>query len=405
MLLKHGAGLRGILTSIVTMTTDSTTAALYGGSSVPPATTMKAIVYGTSDDPIRMVEDSPVPSVPKKDRVLVRVHAVGLNPVDAKDVWGDKLPQSWTGFRRSYRNRFLSDKIIGFDFAGTVVGDSTSSPTSSSFASGDRVFGTMPPFEGTLVEYVAAPVDQICYMPKSLSFVEAAALPLVGLTALQALRPHISAERRASVLVIGASGGTGHLAVRVAKALGAKHVTAVCSARSADFCKTECGADAVVDYNQNPDELLEDLKRAGEGQYDFVLDCVTSADPRDQQMRYPEWIQKHADVLFTSNYVYRRLGGPSPDWIRAGLERTVGVGCWNDRHEKLFWIRFPRSAPELRQLQEWIEAGALKPPHVSQLYEFTAEDVRKAFDAILSRRVKGKVVVQLVKDEGNDEGR
>jgi len=208
-------------------------------------------------------------------------------------------------------------------------------------------------------------------------------------------------------LVVGASGGTGHVALQVAKALGAKHATAVCSRKSEEFCLS-CGADDIVDYHAPPDELRRRLLRSPGRPYDIVMDCVTSADPRDRRpIDYPEFLQQtqsqspdsggDALPLLAPYYVYRRLGGPSADWIRAGLERTAGVNCWTDRHEKLFWIRFPDTKRELRRLSEWAEAGALK-PHVSNVYDFSTDGVKDAFDAILSRRVRGKVVVKVMQD-------
>ena len=235
-------------------------------------------------------------------------------------------------------------------------------------------------------------------MPTNYSFEQAAALPLVGLTALQSLQPHIhKPSTSTSVLVVGGSGGTGHVALQVAQALGAVHVTSICSSKNADFCR-RCGATHIVDYTQN--DLSKQLETAPGRPFDVVLDCVTSADPRDQRNDYPTLIQKNSDIL-SSDYVYRRLGGSSPDWIRARLER-YGVNCWKDKHEKLFWIRFPHSSGELQQLQEWAQAGKLT-PHVSNVYDFSADGVRSAFDALLGRRVQGKVVVQVYKEDTNND--
>lgn len=134
---------------------------------------MRCIVYGSEQSLMRS-KIIPTPQPKRSGHVLVRVHAASLNPVDAKDVLGDKLPDSWKTAKRWMRTYYLSNKIPGFDFAGTVVEDA------SGFALNDRVFGTMPPFQGTLAEYISVPVDQICYMPSNYSFEQAAALPLVG---------------------------------------------------------------------------------------------------------------------------------------------------------------------------------------------------------------------------------
>lgn len=207
------------------------------------------------------------------------------------------------------------------------------------------------------------------------------------------MKPHVT--RGCSVLVLGASGGTGHVMLQMAKnCLGAEHVVAVCSNSNAEFCRS-CGATQVVAYdtNTNNADVVTDLAKSNAKPFSVVMDCVTSADSRDQALNYPMRIQQASSLLLTDDYGYRRLGGPSLDWIRAGLERSMGLNCWRDRHEKLFWIRFPNSAAELGQLQQWAEAGLLR-PHVSQTFDFP-EGVKDAFDALLSRRVKGKVIVNV----------
>lgn len=151
--------------------------------------------------------------------------------------------------------------------------------------------------------------------------------------------------------------------------------------------------------------MVEDLRRAVAAHRKFavVMDCVSSADPRDQQtIDYPGLFLRdaqNADMLLTDDFIYRRLGGPLVDWIRAGVERTCGITwCWPNRHDKLFWVRFPQSAGELRQLQEWAEAGKLR-PHIAATYDFSPEGVHEALEAIRSRRVQGKVVVKILSDD------
>lgn len=393
----------------------------------------------------------PTPPMGRRGHVLVRVCAAGLNPVDAKCVMGDKLPHSWTAAHRWLRTHVVSRTIPGFDFAGVCV-----DAQGPHFAEGDAVFGTMPPLCGTLAEYISVPLDQICFMPNNLSFTEAAALPLVryvsnrmdmdsllsraliphddddvvlaclkifffvlklnsrpfvslsfqfhpisvtiSLTAFQAMSPHVTSK--SSVLVIGGSGGTGHVALQVARCLGASHITAICSTKNADFCRL-FGATEIIDYTKA--NMLDDLLTSPAAPFDFVMDCVTSADPRDQYTNYPCLLQQQRSPLdsrlLSQDYVYRRLGGKSVDWIRAGLERLFGKFIpswmvWPNGHERLFWIRFPRSSGELRQLQEWAETSKLR-PHIAATYEFTPEAVQDAFDAIQSRRVQGKVVISV----------
>lgn len=369
---------------------------------IPPL--MRTIVYGKTAESYALRTEITVPK-PKKNQILVRVHAVGLNPVDAKSVIGDKLPR-WEGLRNFVHEHAVKGHIPGFDFAGTVVDASK-----SSFSVGAAVFGTMPPLQGTLAEYIAVPLDQVWEMPVTTNsstpttsdFVNAAALPLVGLTGLQCLQPHL--VNRPSVLVIGASGGTGHVILQIAQCLGARHVTAVCSEKNFEFCKQN-GATEVVDYHGT--DFITKLRVASGCPYDFVMDCVTSEDPRDMaKVHYPTLLQEQKDLLLSQNYVYRRLGGPTSDWLRASMQRLVSGGAggtkgslfwWklgaSSSSEQLFWVRFPQTSRELEQLAHWVKQGKLRAA-VQEVYAFSESEVQCAMDAILSRRVRGKVVVQI----------
>ena len=133
--------------------------------------TMRCVWYGKCEPHSEIV---PTPTPGRRNHVLVCVVAAGLNPVDAKNIVGDKLPEAWSFFWRQRVRSYIADKIPGFDFAGICM------ENAHGFSHGDKVFGTMPPFHGTLAEYISAPLDQICHMPKNYSFAQAAALPLVG---------------------------------------------------------------------------------------------------------------------------------------------------------------------------------------------------------------------------------
>lgn len=144
----------------------------------------------------------------------------------------------------------------------------------------------------------------------------------------------------------------------------------------------------MVDYGDR-DAMMQELQLLGP--FDIVVDCVSSADPRDASAGYPTLLQTKKGLL-SKDYVYRRLGGPSLDWIRAGLQRTLGIKLWSNPHDQLFWIRFPKSQDELKKLKQWVEEGKLK-PHVG--HTFNLNQVSEAFEMILSRQVQGKVVVQI----------
>jgi NADPH:quinone reductase-like Zn-dependent oxidoreductase len=348
----------------------------YSKKMSSPNSFMKAMVYGR-----QRVEQlqRPIPTL-QRESVLVQVMASGLNPVDAKYVLGDKITHS--RLKEFVKQKFVDQKVIGFDFSGVVVASSDS----SLYKTGDAVYGTMPPLQGTLCEYICAPLHQVSHKPTSLSFVQAAALPLVGLTAVQSLTPHLPIRR---ILVIGASGGTGHVALSVSKALGVQDIVAVCSGRNRDFC-VERGATHVVDYTVG--DVAEQIREYCQqhGLFDVIFDSVTSADPRDAQHNYPSKLMEYC----THRYI--RLGGGSWDWFRAGWERT-GLQCFGK--EKLFWITFPNSSGQLQQLAEWGESVA---PHISRVLDFTPEQVQEGFDLILDRRVQGKIVVRVGNEKEND---
>jgi NADPH:quinone reductase-like Zn-dependent oxidoreductase len=188
---------------------------------------------------------------PRPTEVLVRVAAAGVNPVD----WKTRA-----------RGGFLGDPpfTVGWDVAGVVeaVGRGV-----TRFAPGDRVFG-MPRFPGeaaAYAEYATAPSRQLARIPDGLSDVEAAALPLAGLTAWQALVETAGVGPGRRVVVLGAAGGVGHLAVQVAKARGA-HVVGSASAAKHPFL-AELGADEAVDYTR---EAVEERVRDA----DVLLDLV-----------------------------------------------------------------------------------------------------------------------------------
>ncbi|WP_330455289.1 MULTISPECIES: NADP-dependent oxidoreductase [unclassified Streptomyces] len=195
---------------------------------------MRAIqqsAWGESE-PLQLVEvEAPEPMY---GEVLVEVHAAGVNPVDV-----------YTRRGQAY-NRVLDLPFIhGWDVAGTVV---RTGYGVARFRPGDTVFG-MPWFPrqaGGYAEYIAAPARHFARIPKGLGFSEAAALPLVGLTAWQMLAEVAGTAPGERVLVAGAAGGVGHLAVQIAKARGA-YVIGTASAAKHDFVRA-LGADEVIDY-------------------------------------------------------------------------------------------------------------------------------------------------------------
>lgn len=237
-----------------------------------PVVMMHACEYDhASPSGIKMVELR----APKRTRstALVRVHACGVNPVDAKYVIGDKLPESWM----PWAARRATGHTPGFDFSGIVV--DVDDRNALGLSAGDEVYGFAcnpihffkAKLRGSFAQLIAAPLDQIARKPRALSHVEAAALPLVGTTALQAFTQHGVDGSRAGqrLLVVGASGGVGHIAVQVARHLGCT-VTAVCSRRNAAFVESHCGAHTVLAYDEGDVYAAIAADAATHGPYDFV---------------------------------------------------------------------------------------------------------------------------------------
>lgn len=195
---------------------------------------MRAIVYERFGPP-EVLEQRLVPApVAGPGEVLVRVKAAALNPKDSLIRKGKFVLFSGTKFPR----------MLGYDVAGVVE---ALGPGVSGFSVGDAVFGMRNGFDGgTVAELVAVKASELAKKPPSLSFEEAAAVPLAALTALQALRDCGGLAPGGKVLIHGASGGVGVFAVQLAKALGA-HVTTTSSVKNLAFVRA-LGADVTLDY-------------------------------------------------------------------------------------------------------------------------------------------------------------
>ncbi|HYN17873.1 MAG TPA: NAD(P)-dependent alcohol dehydrogenase, partial [Actinomycetes bacterium] len=215
---------------------------------------MKAIVhsrYGAPD--VLELKDIDQPAV-NDDAALVRVHAAAVGKGDWLTVGG--LPYV---ARMRYGLPKPKHPVPGFDVAGRAeaVGSNV-----SQLQPGDEVFGWC---DGSFAEYASVPQDQLVLKPTNLTFEQAAAVPISGFAALQALRDTGGVQPGQKVVIIGASGGVGSFAVQLAKAFGAE-VTGVCSTKSVDLVRS-IGADHVIDYTH--DDFAD-----GEQHYDLILDIA-----------------------------------------------------------------------------------------------------------------------------------
>src|ERR1035437_2741205 len=215
---------------------------------------MKALVYHDYGSPdVLHLEEIEKPTAGDND-VLIKVCAASVNPYDWHSMRGlPYLVRIFVGLRKPKITR------LGVDGAGRVeaVGK-----TATRFKPGDEVFGS---FRGAFAEYACAPESGLTLKPPSVSFEQAASVPIAACTALQGLRDKGRIHPGQKVLVNGAAGGVGTFGVQIAKSFGAD-VTGVCSSRNVDLVQS-IGADRVIDYTR------DDFTQSGE-RYDLILDCV-----------------------------------------------------------------------------------------------------------------------------------
>jgi NADPH:quinone reductase-like Zn-dependent oxidoreductase len=323
---------------------------------------MKAIVrhrYGASD--VLELASAPKP-MPAENEVLIRVSAAGLNPFDWHMMRGTPWPlRLFTGLVKPKRIR------MGADVAGTVVGLGRGV---AEFQLGDEVFGTA---DGALAEYVCGPVSCLIGRPANVSSEEAAAVPIAGFTALQALRDKGQAKPGDRVLINGAAGGVGTFAVQIAKWQGT-HLSAVCSTRNAELVRS-VGADRAIDYTR------EDFAAGGE-RYDVILDLVGNRPLKDFRR-----------VLKTGG-VFIGCGGGGPDTPTSALLLGIlkrMVSGWFTK-QKLVGVLAKRSKADLKVLRELLANGLIKPV-VDRCYSLA--EVPEAIRYLEQGHARGKVVIHL----------
>jgi NADPH:quinone reductase-like Zn-dependent oxidoreductase len=319
---------------------------------------MKAVVHDRYGPPeVLEVREIPLPPVTDDD-VRVRVRAVALNALDWYFLTGTPY------FARMLPKR----RILCVDLAGTVdaVGRGV-----TEFRPGDEVFGVG---RGALAEHVCTRTKYLAPKPRRLTFEEAAAMPVAGLTALQGLRDHGRLRPGQRVLVNGASGGVGTFTVQIAKALGAE-VTGVCSSSHVDTARS-IGADHVVDYTR------EDFTRSGE-RYDMVFQVAGSRS----------W-SEYERVMTESAVLVVAVGPRKNGWIGplGSLARLMVASRLRGRKLAMFIAKV--RVEDLRALGEMAEAGALTP--VVERYDLS--QVQAAFAHLGEGHARGKIVVTFPED-------
>jgi len=319
---------------------------------------MRAIVSTEYGSPAGLrIEEIDKPSVDSRG-VLVRVRAVSINPLDYHLMRG--LPYI---LRLAEGLRRPKTRVLGVDVAGRVeaVGDDV-----TKFQPGDEVFGH---HAAALAEYVCGRQDDFVPKPASLTFEQAAAMPVAGFSALQALRDKAGLQPDQHVLINGAAGGVGTFAVQIAKAFGAE-VTGVCSTANVALVES-IGADHVIDYTR------QDFARSGL-RYDVILDVAANRSLSDYRR-----------VLAASGVVVL-VGAGKGRWfgpMTRPLTAIVLSRVW--RRRMLPLLAHPRRQ-DLADLRELVEAGKLTPV-VDRVYPLT--EAPDAMRYLETGHARGKVII------------
>ncbi len=332
---------------------------------------MKAFVLDryTKKGALRLA-DIPAPEL-KDDEVLVEVHAAGVNLLDSK-------------IRDGEFKLFLPYRlpiVLGHDVAGVVV---KVGALVRQFRPGDEVYARPDDFRiGSFAEYVPVKEASLALKPRNLTMEEAASIPLVGLTAWQALVEKAHLKRGQKVFIQAGSGGVGSFAIQLAKHLGATVATTTGTGNVA--LVKRLGADVVVDYRQQDfADVLRD--------YDLVLN---SQDGKT--------LQKSLGVLNAGGNLISISGPPDPEFGRAvnapGFVKLVmrllsaGIRRKSKQRGVSYAFLFMRAdGAQLREITTLIEAGAIVPV-IDRVFSF--ESTNEAMAYVESGRAKGKVVVKL----------
>lgn len=299
-------------------------------------------------DVLQVNDDVPKPVV-GEGQVLVEVYAASLNPFDWK-------------LREGYAKEYIKLQFpatIGSDFSGVVVG---LGEKVSDFKVGDEVYGQAAVYAGgtgAFAQSLAANVAKIAPKPKNIDFLEAASLPLVGQSALQAIETHIKLKNGQKILIHGGAGGIGHVAIQLAKSQGAYLATTVYG-DDMEFAR-KLGADVIIDCDTtNFEEKLSD--------FDAVFDTVGG-----------EVSDKSFQVIKKGGILVSMVGQPSKD-----LAKRYGVSAIGQNTEG--------NTERLTRLAELVDSGKIK-VHIDKV--FSLEQAKDAFKHLEEVHSRGKVVFKI----------
>lgn len=321
---------------------------------------MKAVISSVYGSPEVLELKEVEKPVPKDNQVLVKIHASSVNFGNLALLRGKPfLVRFAFGFSKpKYR-------IPGGDMAGRVeaVG-----PNVKRFQPGDEVFADLSGSGwGAYAEYVAVPEDVLVQKPSGISFEEAAAVPMAGVTALQAIRNKGEIQPGQKVLIYGASGGVGTFAVQIAKSYGVE-VTAVCSTRNVEIARS-IGADHVIDYKQ------VDFRKQTQ-QYDLIIGA-NGHQPLSVYKRALKPEGRFVHVGGSGQQLFQAMTeGP---WISMTGKKKMGA-----------FLHKPKPA-DLNYMKELLEVGKVKPV-IDKTY--TLSEIKEAFEYFEEGHSQGKVILR-----------
>ena len=319
---------------------------------------MRALRYHRYGPPeVLQIDELPEPS-PAAAHAKIRVRMAGLNAIDWKILAGH------VRFIPVFRS---PPRGVGFDFSGEIVGIGGGG---TSRHIGQKVFGSFLPFgrDGACAEFISVPYERILELPQEVDDAQAAALPIAGGTALQALTDEAQLAPGQRVLITGAAGGVGHFGIQIAKHLGA-HVVAVCSARNADFVQ-RLGADEVVDYAKHDFTRRDD-------RFDVVFDAACASSFAASRR------------VLTDSGIYINTGGDMGSVLRTATSAALARLTSRQRAVPLTL----KNGPAIwRRLLDLLRQGVLR-AHIER--NIAMEEVADAFRAMGTGHGRGKIVVRL----------
>lgn len=297
-----------------------------------------------------VIEINEVPKpTPAKNQVLIEVHAATINPFDYK-------------LRRGYMKDAMPLQLpltLGGNLSGVVVEVGTEV---TNFKIGDEVFGQSYAFgggSGAIAQYAVSDAENIALKPKSINHIEAGSLPLVGVSAIQAMEQHINLQKGEKILIHGGAGGIGSMAIQLAKHKGA-YVATTASGEDMEFVKN-LGADEVIDYKKQAfEEILKDMTA--------VFDTVGG-----------ETTDKSFKVLKKGGVLVSMLGEPSKDLAAEYEVKVIGQNTQTN-------------SKNLSRLAELVDQGVIK-PQVDKV--FPLDQIREAFEYVETGHPRGKVVISI----------